>query len=214
MLYYVINLWDCGTPSFVSSTCKYFGTEEQLEKFKEKDESYKEEFPYEKDPFDIFNPKEVMLLKEEDILDGERHFIHKNVWECDYKMYYKSFKGKLIYFKDEIKYYRALLPVEVENFAYYEDENLGRFRNIPEDATVMISPIMGSGWGNKNIFSDNELYSTPYVYNFNHLKHSCHCLLAYVDKVFDTEKECLEDKFNLKEDLAMTLFINDFFADG
>ena len=214
MNYYVINLWDCGTPSFVSSTCKYFGSEEQLEKFKEKDESYKEEFPYDKDPFDIFNPKKVEFLREETITDSERKFIHKNVWDCDYKMYYKKFTGKLIYFKDNEKYYRALLPIEIENFSYYEDENLNRYRNIPENATVMISPIMGSGWGNKNIFSDNELYSTPYIYDFNQLKHSCYCLLAYVDKSFDTEKECLKDKFNLREDLAMTLFINDFFADG
>lgn len=219
MNYYKIDLYDVATPSFVTGLMTYVGTKKEITDFAKNDNSYTNFIKWKEDDEITeasFIPEKIELtsVKEIDIKE-EKEFPHLNVWECTYNMYYKSLKGRLLYFYYNGDFYRAFCVDEIIGLSYYiKGKELQIYKDLPKDATVVYHPLTDKVWGNKNIVCLNDDNKDVfYVTNKADLTHKLKGILGYVDKIFDTDEEMFEDIKNPSE-IKIEYFINDFFADG
>lgn len=225
MQYYIVNLWDAATPSFISADKSYVGIKKELESFAELSEDYEDLKKWcngedvEPSTFlpGMYIPNEIEVLKTKKFEDKtERYFDHINVWECTYNMFYKSLKGKFVYFKKDNKFFRSFYVDNVVGLSYViSGDEIRRYCDIPIDIKRVYHALSDHVWGNKNIiFVKKQEEDLPYnIFDSKDLNHELKSILGYVDKEFETEEDMLKD-YEKPEQCEIRLFIDDFFADG
>ena len=218
MNYYKIDLYDAATPSFITSLMSYVGTKKDINDFAKNDDTYTNSIKWEENETSeaSFIPEKIELTNVKEFeFKEDKIFSHLNVWECTYNMYYKSLKGRLLYFYYNGDFYRAFCVDEIVGLSYYiEGEELKIYKDLPKDAKIIYHPLTDRVWGNKNIVCLNEDNKDKfYVENKEALTHRLKGILGYVDKVFETDEEMFED-INNPGTIKLEYFINDFFADG
>ncbi len=202
---YAVPFWDVSTPSFVSFSIEYFGTDEDIAEFAaacRRSDSH-EEFLRGYDELQNGNTEATINIAYRDMpiqdpveLLGTSECISTglcwetlNTWDCVYKFNTTQLSRELIWIKYNDSFIRA---------AKYTIKGL----TIGEEGERQ---TVANRWGNDEVISFEEGSCTD-----------CHSLFYFPERYFDSEEECLDDMaspdFRAADDLRALCF--EFLGDG
>lgn len=205
--YYMLNLYDCATPGFVSFTKEYFGSLDDIETLIKRAEVNKESSlraPFEKLKQGIIEKYHaghievkfavpITLIAKQDISSTAFRYEFINIWGFPYFVDIDKLQGELAAFKWGKKYV-VCYKVRLKNMRVTDDL-------IGKDLPPL---YIGNGfWGYPGMLHCKKVGKNGYTSN----------ALYMTESIFDTKEAALA-RLNGDAPLNLNRFFEDVFADG